>query len=122
MARRPAGQTVRQLEQLVEGMSPGDAPSVSRPSSERRHALRFEVAPETLALFREAMTALRRRTGSMLDHDAALLLMAREVLGGLGCRAVPLSDGAQYCAACDSSGQQARASPGRPSRGARHLG
>jgi hypothetical protein len=44
--------------------------------------LRFEVAPETLALFRVAMHALRRSRGQPLDDDSALLLMARQVLGG----------------------------------------
>lgn len=102
------GKTIRQMEQLVEGKSPGDDPSGSQPPSERRHVLRFEVAPETFALFREAMTALRRRTGSMLDDDSALLLMARDVLGG------PHDAGrASYqvalnvCAGCGRSEQQA---------------
>jgi len=76
------GKSVRQLEGLVAGRSPGDTPTSPSPSSERRHVLRFEVAPETFALFREAVTALRRSTGGALDDDAALLAMARHVLGG----------------------------------------
>jgi len=60
--------------------SPSQGPK--RPIAERRHVLRFDVAPETFALFREAMIALRRRTELMLDDDSALLLMARHVLGG----------------------------------------
>lgn len=48
----------------------------------RRHVLRFDVAAETLATFREAMVRLRRDTDEPLDDDAALLLMARAVLGG----------------------------------------
>jgi hypothetical protein len=79
-----AGKTVRQLQRLVEGKRPGDDPGASRPLLERRHVLRFEVEPETFALFREAMTELRRRTGSLLDDDSALLSMARHVLGGPG--------------------------------------
>ena len=40
--------TVRQVEALVAGKSPGDMPSSrSRPEA-RRHVLRFEVSPETL--------------------------------------------------------------------------
>jgi len=71
------GKTVRQLEELVAGKSPGDDPSApSRPDA-RRHVLRFEVAPETLALVREAINWLRRRSSDSLDDDAALLSMAR---------------------------------------------
>ena len=76
--------------------------------SARRHVLRFEVGAETLALFREALVALRRSTGQRLDDDAALLLMARHVLGG------PRDDGrASYqvalsvCPECHSGKQQA---------------
>jgi hypothetical protein len=76
------GKTVHQLEALVTGKGPGDNPSSPSRVSERRHVLRFEVAPETLALFREAMHALRRSSGQPLDDDSALLLMARQVLVG----------------------------------------
>ena len=69
---------------------------------------RFEVASETLALFREAMNQLRRSSGTHLDDDSALLLMARHVLGG------PSDDGrASYqvalsvCPDCGRGGQQA---------------
>jgi hypothetical protein len=44
--------------------------------------LRFEVVPETFALFREAMRQLRRWAGGAWDDDAALLAMARHVLAG----------------------------------------
>jgi hypothetical protein len=50
--------------------------------SARRHVLRFEVTPETLALWREAMDQLRRSSNCALDDDSALLLIARHVLGG----------------------------------------
>jgi hypothetical protein len=76
------GKTLRQLEELVAGKLPGDVPtSLPRPS-ERRHILRFEVAPETFALVREALTTLRRNTDTTLDDDAALLALARLALGG----------------------------------------
>jgi len=76
------GKTVRQLEELVAGKRPGDEPCSPHEPDARRHVLRFEVAPETFALFREALTALRRSTQAALDDDAALLAMARHVLGG----------------------------------------
>jgi hypothetical protein len=44
--------------------------------------LRFEVAVDTFATFREAMLQLRRRAGGSLDDDAILLAMARHALGG----------------------------------------
>jgi hypothetical protein len=102
------GKTVHQLEALVTGKAPGDGPCSPSDGSARPHVLRFEVAPETLALFREAMNQLRRSSGTRLDDDSALLLMARHVLGG------PSDDGrASYqvalsvCPACGRGGQQA---------------
>jgi 5-methylcytosine-specific restriction endonuclease McrA len=102
------GKTVHQLEALVAGKTPGDKPSSPSDPSARRHVLRFEVTPETLALFREAMNQLRRSSGSQLDDDSALMLMARHVLGG------PSDEGrASYqialsvCPECARGGQQA---------------
>src|SRR3970282_1350547 len=48
----------------------------------KRHVLRLEVEGETLAAFREAMAKIRRDAGGPLDDDAAILLLARHVLGG----------------------------------------
>lgn len=74
------GKTQRQLEQLVSGRKPGDGPDA--PAGPARHVLRFEVNAATLATFREAMAKLRRTAGESLDDDAALLLLARQVLQG----------------------------------------
>jgi hypothetical protein len=79
-----SGKTARQIEALVAGAKPGDLPSSPRDPSARRHVLRFEVKPETLALFREAMRQLRRSSDARLDDDALLLAMARAALGGPG--------------------------------------
>ena len=102
------GKTVHQLEALVAGKTPGDSPSSPSDASTRRHVLRFDVAPETLALFREALNKLRRDSGSRLDDDSSLMLMARHVLSG------PSEAGrASYqialsvCPECGSGGQQA---------------
>jgi len=76
------GKSLRQLEELVAGRASGDNPTSPQRPSERRHVLRFEVAPETFALFREAMSALRRSTDGSWDDDAALLALARLALGG----------------------------------------
>ncbi len=73
---------MRQLEELVAGKRAGDGPDAVSPPAMTRHVLRFEVEPETFALFREAITWLRRQSGDALDDDSALLSMARHVLGG----------------------------------------
>jgi HNH endonuclease/RuvA, C-terminal domain len=102
------GKTTREIEALVAGKNPGDEPRSTNPEQPRSRVLRFEVAPETFALFREALQRLRRAAGGNLDDDTALLSMARQVLAGPG------DDGrASYqvsltvCAACGSAGQQA---------------
>jgi hypothetical protein len=78
------GKTARQVERMVSGLSPGARPADRRRPELARHILRFEVGAETLATFREAMKELQKRSDHRLDDDAALLLMAREVLGGPG--------------------------------------
>jgi 5-methylcytosine-specific restriction endonuclease McrA len=76
------GKSLRQLEELVAGRHPGDAPSAPPDPSALRHVLRFEVTAETFALVREALAELRRRSDAALNDDAALLEMARHVLVG----------------------------------------
>jgi hypothetical protein len=76
------GLTARQVEDMVAFHRPGDGPRDPADSSPRRHVLRMEVSAETLATFREAMAKLRRDAGESLDDDAALLLLARNTLGG----------------------------------------
>jgi len=76
------GKTVHQLEALVAGRISGDRPSAPARPDARRHVLRFEVTPETLCLFREAMSKLRRSSRAPLDDDSALMLLARHVLAG----------------------------------------
>jgi hypothetical protein len=76
------GKTVRQIEALVSGRTPGDLPSDPVRSEAKRHVLRFEISAETFATFREAVAHLRRKTDASLDDDALLLAMAREILQG----------------------------------------
>jgi len=83
-----AGKTLRQLEELTAGRRSGDVPSSVPDPSAVRHVLRFEVEADTFALFREALAELRRRSGTSLDDDAALLELARCVLGGAPCGAM----------------------------------
>jgi hypothetical protein len=100
------GRTVREVEKLVSGQRTGDLPGDAKDWRAERHVLRFEVSGEVLASFREARAKLRRDAGGALDDDAALLLMARHVLGG------PTDDGrASYqialtlCEACERATQ-----------------
>ena len=79
-----AGQTVRQLEQMVSGRQSGDMPDTPADEQARKDVLRFEVNAETYALWREAMGVLRAEAGAPLDEDDALLMMARQVLAGPG--------------------------------------
>jgi hypothetical protein len=78
------GRTVHEVERLVSGRKRGARPADEADVTEQRHTLRFEVSAETFAMFREAMRALRLKANAPLDDDSALLLMAREVLGGPG--------------------------------------
>jgi 5-methylcytosine-specific restriction endonuclease McrA len=76
--------TVREVERMVSGLVPGDRPADRRRPESVRHILRFEVGAETLATFREAMKELQKGSDHRLDDDAALLSMARQILGGPG--------------------------------------
>jgi hypothetical protein len=76
--------TVREVEKLVSGRRPGSLPTDPAEAGLERHVLRFEVSGEVLATFREALAEVRRQSGGPLDDDAALLLMARQVLAGTG--------------------------------------
>jgi hypothetical protein len=76
------GRVSRDIERMVSGRRTGDRPDDPADESIVKHVLRFEVRAETRALVREAQAKLRREAGGRLDDDAALLLMARQVLGG----------------------------------------
>jgi len=76
------GKIQRDIEALVASANPGDPPGAAGPEPPRPRVLRFEVAPDTFATFREAMRQLERTAGARLDDDALLLAMARQVLGG----------------------------------------
>ena len=75
-----SGLRVREVERLVSGRARGDRPTDTPRPSLIRHVLRFEVSPETLAAFRDAMRHVSEQTGQHLDDDALLLLIARGIL------------------------------------------
>src|SRR5687767_5611518 len=66
------GRRIAQLEPAVATRRPGDTP-VDRPDPKlRKHVLRFEVSPETLALFRDLQSAVRADIGTHADDDTLL--------------------------------------------------
>jgi hypothetical protein len=77
-----AGRTVQQIQQSVSGLALGQRPGDAPRFQFTRHVLRLEVSGETMATFREAVAKLRRDAGGDFDDEAALLEMARTVLGG----------------------------------------
>lgn len=81
------GASARDVERMVSGRTRGSLPTDPADDRLRRHVLRFEVSGEVMATFRDAIAKLRREAGGTLDDDAALLLMARQVLAG------PLDEG-----------------------------
>ncbi len=103
------GRTVREIEQLVSGRHPGDRPGDARDAKAMRHVLRLELSGEALATFREAMAKIRRDAAQPLDDDAAMLLMARSVLGGPKDEARASYEVAlTVCEACQAGKQQGR--------------
>jgi hypothetical protein len=73
---------VRQIEAMVAGLAVGDLPGDVSKKHLQRHVLRIEVSAETWATYRDAIAHLQRQAGGGLGEDAALLTMARQVLGG----------------------------------------
>jgi hypothetical protein len=101
------GKTVHQIEALVAGKPRGARPSDRTRPEARRHVLRFDVAAETLSLFREAMNKLQRDSGASLDDDSALMLMARHILGGPGDEGrAAYQIALSVCPACGQGSQQ----------------
>ncbi len=76
------GKGSRGVEKLVSGRRRGDLPEDAARPELQRHVLRLELSGETMATFREAVVKLQRETGEAIDDEAAILLMARQVLGG----------------------------------------
>src|SRR5688500_11818509 len=58
-----AEKSVREIEQLVSGRRRGDRPDSPRQRDVQPRVLRFEVAPDTFALLREARRAIEERRG-----------------------------------------------------------
>jgi hypothetical protein len=79
---RTRGKSVRQIEKMVAGRQPGDAPDDPADPPPDEHVLRFEVDGTTLATWREAVKKMRAEHGGKLSGEEALLAIARRVLEG----------------------------------------
>jgi len=103
------GRNAHQIEEMVKGHGRGDGPEDPAHASSLRRVLRFDLSPATYATVQEALTKIRRNAGGRLDDDEALLLMARNVLGGpadvgRGSYQIAIS----MCPSCERGFQHAR--------------
>ena len=76
------GRRSQQIEHAVAARRPGDGPRDRPDPSLIKHRLRFEVRPETMALFRDLQSRVRADLGEAADDDALLYEIARRALGG----------------------------------------
>jgi hypothetical protein len=94
---------------MVKCHARGDHPKDPVRAAALDKVLRFELSPEACATVEEALAKLQRQAGGHVDQAEALLLMARQVLGG------PADEGrssyqiaVSLCPSCGSGFQQAR--------------
>lgn len=73
------GRTVREIEAKVNGHKSGDMPGDPADPDLRTFALRFELSPEQLALFRDARREVVRAAGHDLSDEEVLAEMCRSV-------------------------------------------
>jgi len=76
------GKTTRQVEQAVASRELGDRPRDPGDPARLSHRLAFAVRADTLALFRDLQTTVRRDLGGEVDDDTLLYEIARRALGG----------------------------------------
>jgi hypothetical protein len=77
---RARGHTVREIESMVSGRKPGDMPDDPADPDLRTFALRFELPPEGLALFRDARSEAVVQAGHELTDEEVLAAMCRAML------------------------------------------
>lgn len=75
-----AGRTVRDVETMVRGHRPGDLPDDPTDPELEPRIVRFELAPETYALLRDAEDRLARERGRMLTDDELVAALCQAVL------------------------------------------
>lgn len=78
------GRRAREVEAAVAARVPGDGPKDRGDPGRVAHRLRFEVRAETMAMFRDLQSAVRKDLAGAVDDDALLYEIARRALGGPG--------------------------------------
>jgi hypothetical protein len=105
------GLSMRQIEELVSGREKGDLPSDRRKLKLEEHTIQVKVSAETMALWREATSSVRKAGDGALSDDELIQTIARAALGG------PKDDGrASYqivITRCPDCGQAAQRGSGR---------
>lgn len=74
--------TVRELEQAVSGLVPGDRPGDPPDPHLMRRIIRLDVSPECWALFKDAMARIRRAAPDPLSEEDAFVELCRRSLAG----------------------------------------
>ena len=109
------GKTVREVEELVAGHRPGDGPDDRTDADLRPRVLRFEVSPETYALFRDAERRLAAHAGRIVDDDEVIDAMCRAVLAPSDddgeANVPPYQIALTVCAECDRAWQDGGGRP-----------
>ena len=76
---RVKGRTVREIEAMVSGHSPGDLPDDPADPELRTFVLRFKLSPQDYALFRDARREVVRDAGHELSEAEVFAAMCRAV-------------------------------------------
>jgi 5-methylcytosine-specific restriction endonuclease McrA len=76
------GLSMRQIEELVSGREKGDRPSDPRKLKLEEHTIHVKVSGETMALWRGAMSSVRKAGDCALSDDEIIQTIARAALGG----------------------------------------
>lgn len=76
------GRRVKEIEAAVVARASGDGPSDRADPARVQHRLSFAVRAETMALWRDLQSAVRKDFGGSVDDDTLLYEIARRALGG----------------------------------------
>lgn len=76
------GKTVRDVERMVSGRSPGDGPDDPAKPGAMRHKLRLDLSGDALAAWRDARNRLELEVGHPLDDDSFVRMLAQRAAGG----------------------------------------
>jgi hypothetical protein len=78
------GKSMREIEVLVSGRARGDRPEDRAKVSLELHTIYAKVSADTMALWRDAISAMKKAAGGGGSDDDAIRAIARAALGGPG--------------------------------------